>query len=360
MDVHIERKLPVYRCVLKGELPEKQYSTLAEALMPLLLDGYPHLLLDARGAQGLTPGAVSLLLAPLIRILLKGGGVAVVGAPEALQRSLDQLGLLTRIPTTADIESGLEAILRMIPKRYSNSFFTLLLAEGVATAPQIQELHDEYKQRQGAVPFGTLLIQRGILTIERLLQLLDRTENPDRYRPAPSPAPVAAAASRPPRPDLPRYTRGDLSVFASPSEFHQPRLLGEILIESGLITEEQLRDTIAEQRGRGELKLGDLLVQRGLLNPNQLFEALELQISRKGQVEGSGLGGEARSEFVQKSLLGEIFLEMGLIREQDLRLALDEQRSRPGTKIGNILLQMGVVDSDALLQALEYQANRRG
>lgn len=387
MDVRLDRSLPVYRCTLDGAVLDRQYLRLAGELEPLLVEDYPHLMMDARLARNITPGAVSLCFAPLLRILLKGGGAVIIGPPELMRRSLEQLGLQTRIPVIETEDQAHDAILRMIPKRYSNSFFSLLLQEGVATAVQIRDLHAEYKRQAGTIPFGNLLVQRGFCTTLDLLRLLDKTDNPERYtiegtedvsgefkqdltssavRPI---AEVLSAAKEPagqaielppPARDLPKYSRGDLSTFGpAVSEFHQPRLLGEILIESGLITEEQLRGAVQDQRARTEeIKLGDLLVQKGLLNPTQLFEALEVQISRRG-AGGDEAVADMRSEFVQKSLIGEILVEMGLIRDQDLRVALDEQKDRPGTKIGGILLQMGVVDTDSLLQALERQANRK-
>jgi hypothetical protein len=382
----------VYRCTLDGAVLDRQYLRLAGELEPLLVEDYPHLAMDARLAKNITPGAVSLCFAPLLRILLKGGGAVVIGPPDLMRRSLEQLGLQTRIPVVENEEQAHEAILRMIPKRYSNSFFSLLLQEGVATAVQIRDLHAEYKRQAGTVPFGRLLVQRGFCTTLDLLRLLDKTDNPDRYAiegsedvsgefkqdltasavrrmedikagaEAEQPEPEAGQTVDlpPPARDLPKYSRGDLSTFGpAVSEFHQPRLLGEILLESGLITGEQLRLAVSEQRARSEeIKLGDLLVQKGLLNPTQLFEALEVQVSRRG-AGGNEAVAEMRSEFVQKSLIGEILVEMGLIREQDLKVALDEQKDRPGTKIGGILLQMGVVNTDSLLQALERQANRK-
>lgn len=364
--------MPIYRCILDGAVREREYHSLASGLMPLLVESYSHLVLDARLAQNLTPGSVALCFTPLTRILLKGGGVAVLGPPDAMRTSLEQLGLQTRIPVVKTESKAYEAILRMIPKRYSNAFFTLLLDQGVATAPQIQQLHAEYRQSGGATPFGTLLIQRGFVTCQRLLQLLDETEHPERYQNEGEEEfsesldilpPGIEAAPGPSRkaPDLPRYSRGDQSVFVAPSEFHQPRLLGEILIESGVITEEQLRAAVVEQQQRADgSKIGDILIQKGLIQTSQLLDALEVQLARRGQPRVGVSSVEMRSEFVRASLLGEILMEMDLIEESDLRGALDLQRDRPGTKIGSILAEMGLITSENLLQALEYQANRRG
>ncbi|SET72288.1 type IV pilus assembly protein PilB [Salinibacillus kushneri] len=52
--------------------------------------------------------------------------------------------------------------------------------------------------------------------------------------------------------------------------------LGDLLIESGMITEEELQHTLEEKSP--EQKLGDLLVQKGLVTELQLIEALEFQL----------------------------------------------------------------------------------
>ncbi|MFZ3588337.1 GspE/PulE family protein [Bacillus sp. DJP31] len=52
--------------------------------------------------------------------------------------------------------------------------------------------------------------------------------------------------------------------------------LGDLLVESGLITEEQLIQTLRE-KGEGQ-KLGDALLQQGYLTETQLIEVLEFQL----------------------------------------------------------------------------------
>jgi type IV pilus assembly protein PilB len=53
--------------------------------------------------------------------------------------------------------------------------------------------------------------------------------------------------------------------------------LGEMLVESKLLTEEQLRQALAEQRKAG-LKLGQYLSRQGILNENQIVDMLSLQL----------------------------------------------------------------------------------
>jgi type IV pilus assembly protein PilB len=52
--------------------------------------------------------------------------------------------------------------------------------------------------------------------------------------------------------------------------------LGDLLVETGMITDEQLQGTLAEKT-EGQ-KLGDALLQRGLITEQQLIEVLEFQL----------------------------------------------------------------------------------
>ncbi len=53
--------------------------------------------------------------------------------------------------------------------------------------------------------------------------------------------------------------------------------LGDLLVESGLITEEQLQKALQEQKVSKQ-KLGDVLLQQGYISENQLIEVLEFQL----------------------------------------------------------------------------------
>ncbi|BAU26985.1 type IV pilus assembly protein PilB [Aneurinibacillus soli] len=53
--------------------------------------------------------------------------------------------------------------------------------------------------------------------------------------------------------------------------------LGDILIESGMISEEQLKKALEEQK-KSKLKLGDHLLQTGYITEQQLIETLEFQL----------------------------------------------------------------------------------
>ena len=53
--------------------------------------------------------------------------------------------------------------------------------------------------------------------------------------------------------------------------------IGELVVEAGLITEEQLQNAIKEQKEL-KLKLGELLITRNYISEQQLIEVLEFQL----------------------------------------------------------------------------------
>lgn len=60
----------------------------------------------------------------------------------------------------------------------------------------------------------------------------------------------------------------------------KPPLLGKILLDEGMITEDKLSTALDFQRSQPERFLGEILVERGLLSRSALLRALDLQVSR--------------------------------------------------------------------------------
>lgn len=58
---------------------------------------------------------------------------------------------------------------------------------------------------------------------------------------------------------------------------HQRKRIGDILVESGLISEQQLQDALQKQKNSG-MKLGDLLIHYGYITEQQKIEVLEFQL----------------------------------------------------------------------------------
>lgn len=80
-------------------------------------------------------------------------------------------------------------------------------------------------------------------------------------------------------------------------------------------------------------RLGELLIEQGLISHEQLDEALEMQKKFPDQT------------------VGQLMCRLGFIREGDLSLVLDQKNKR--RKLSDILLKEGVIDPQKLTQARE-------
>jgi hypothetical protein len=110
------------------------------------------------------------------------------------------------------------------------------------------------------------------------------------------------------------------------------RLLGELLVHEGLVTEAQLSAALREQETDGDgTPIGQLLVERGALSPADLEAVLK--------------------RYHKKYRLGDILVETNVISETQLQLAVDHHR-RTGLRLGDALLQLGFVDEEVLKHAL--------
>jgi chitinase len=104
------------------------------------------------------------------------------------------------------------------------------------------------------------------------------------------------------------------------------QLLGELLVQAGRVTSEQIEHAIAEQKRSGE-KLGEILVRQGLLTEQELNGVLEFQRNQDG----------ART-IPSPLKLGEILVASGTITRSQLDATLRKQAvSRK--KLGEVLVE---------------------
>lgn len=103
-------------------------------------------------------------------------------------------------------------------------------------------------------------------------------------------------------------------------------MLGELLLTSSRITQDQLDAALEEQKKTGE-KLGEVLVRLGLFTQSEIDIALSFQ-SRQGEGTPSCLS------------LGELLIATGYITHDHLQDALDRQK-KSNKKLGEVLVDAG-------------------
>jgi hypothetical protein len=162
-------------------------------------------------------------------------------------------------------------------------------------------------------------------------------------------------------------------------------VLGELLVELGHVSAEDIRDVVEEQEETGML-LGQILQQRGLLSAEKIEETVKLQRQLRGQstlesvlkttskkisgelnisLRGEAPGGASAPGGVQglrergnDSVLGAILVRQGAVSAAQVEQALARQRAS-GLRIGETLVEMGATTWQTIERAVELQKRLR-
>ncbi len=118
-----------------------------------------------------------------------------------------------------------------------------------------------------------------------------------------------------------------------PAGARRNRSLGETLVETGVISAEQLEQALAEQQRSGR-KLGRVLTELGLCTQEDIATALQEQVRR--------------------IRIGDLLIDYGHITEEQLGEALKQQKGSE-RKLGQVLIDMGLVTQRQILEVLADQ-----
>lgn len=110
--------------------------------------------------------------------------------------------------------------------------------------------------------------------------------------------------------------------------------LGKILVDSKLVTEKEVKSSLADQQKNREKPLGEYLTAKAIVSPEELTKAL------------------AQQKSMPQMKLGEILIGENLVNEQQLQEALAEQKANKGTPLGEILVNKGLVTTTDIQQSL--------
>ena len=113
--------------------------------------------------------------------------------------------------------------------------------------------------------------------------------------------------------------------------------LGEILIDQGMIDEEELERIVYAQESSRLYKLGDLVVEKGIISQDDLEDALRLQMED------------------QEKKIGEILIETGKAAPSEISKAIREQESIREQRIGEMLIRESKTGAREVAAALREQ-----
>lgn len=120
------------------------------------------------------------------------------------------------------------------------------------------------------------------------------------------------------------------------------RCLGEFLVEEGFVTEEQLELGLARQERIRRMKIGEVLVEMGVLRHGDLMRAVEQHLSRVAR------GGV-------RLRLTEWLIEEQLATSHQIQIALWRQEQYRRKRIGEILVELGILSQARLDAAIRIQ-----
>jgi type II secretory ATPase GspE/PulE/Tfp pilus assembly ATPase PilB-like protein len=114
-------------------------------------------------------------------------------------------------------------------------------------------------------------------------------------------------------------------------EINEP--LGTLLVQDGRVGAAALESGLVQQKTQARTPIGQILVENDRIDASALEQAASLQ-RRKG------------------TRIGEVLIEAGLAKPEDIEFALGEQRKRGGKRIGQILVDMKIITEVELAMTL--------
>ncbi len=130
------------------------------------------------------------------------------------------------------------------------------------------------------------------------------------------------------------------------------RPIGQILLDAGLITPDDLNKALVEQ-AESNVQLGQILVNNGAIDQTILNAVLAIQ-NDLAQLESA-----LKTTAGEPERLGELLIQTGRVTRADVESALAEQQ-KTREKIGEILVRRGLFTEDEINAALAFQSYQAG
>ena len=120
----------------------------------------------------------------------------------------------------------------------------------------------------------------------------------------------------------------------------QPAPIGQILSMDNNISDNDVERALDTQKILKKKQLGDILVDTHGVDQKEVEKAVTTQKR-------------------ERKPIGEILIEAGMIKDDDLQQALEEQSKNRSLKIGQVLLKMGIVTEEEIASALAKKFNMK-
>src|SRR3989440_3454308 len=191
------------------------------------------------------------------------------------------LGLLTRFGSGVSALRPFEGMRERGRDAGGARLGELLVSENVLSAEELEGALAAQLETRPRKPLGELLLAGGVVSPPLLVRLLaqqcqlqleEETGFGNGLRRA-----IEQRHTERARPEEPAAAPVEAPVEAPAPVSAGPRLLGELLVAQGLLTEEQLRWSLREQAQSGRL-LGEIVVQNGMVSMVALVNALVEQL----------------------------------------------------------------------------------
>lgn len=117
-----------------------------------------------------------------------------------------------------------------------------------------------------------------------------------------------------------------------------PTPIGELLLDQGFIAEADLELGLAQQFAERGILLGQILVDQSTVAKETVEKATREQAA---QLQGK-----------KRIRLGELLVEAGIAKNEDIERALDAQKTRRGKRLGQILVELGIVQEHHISETL--------
>lgn len=127
------------------------------------------------------------------------------------------------------------------------------------------------------------------------------------------------------------YRRGIRSL-------EQPKPIGQLLVDDAAISNSEVEKALGTQQALRKKKLGDILVEMQTTSHGDIEEIVETHRKRPQKI-------------------GDVLIESGLIKDEDLQKALKEQSKNRSLKVGQVLINMGLITEVELVSSLARKFN---